>query len=96
MLDMFDVKVCVSIVDTLAKVKIVVITRSKISWLIIGICSSTVRAVQQPQQQRNSPTFLYMNIVQIVMSPKGNFVQLSITTVFAHVVTEINKRQQKA
>ena len=61
------------------------------SWLIIGICKSTVKTVQQPLQQGNSPTPLYMNIVQEVKSLKGNFVQLFIATVFVYVLTESSK-----
>ena len=38
------------------------------------------------------PNSLFMNIVQVVNSSDGNFVQLSITTVFAFVLTESNKR----
>ena len=33
-----------------------------------------------------------MKIVQVVNSCKGNFVHLSITAVFAHLLTESNKR----
>ena len=54
--------------------------------------NSTVKVAQQPLQQRNSVTLLFMNIVQVVNSSDGNFVQLSITAVFAHVLTESNKR----
>ena len=52
-------KYCTSIVHTLAKVKILVITRSEKLVDNIGICSSTVKAVQQPLQQRISNSFMY-------------------------------------
>ena len=78
----------------LAKVKILACHHSlqHKRWLIIRIYNSGVKAVQQPLQQGNSRTLLYMNIIQVVKLLKGNFVQLFIATVFAHVLTESEKR----